>query len=152
MYGKLIRLLTMTSVLLGASVMPSWADASSRLTDFAIQKLNSTFDTVSKAMPTVTKYVLDVTSMNCLVNILQGLVMLIISGIMGYTALRLLKYGEEGYTDNHGFSTIGGVFLSLVCIVSLFISITGIMDFWSWVGIFHPDLYLIHLTIQKVVH
>ena len=138
--------------------MPSWADASSRLTDFAIQKLNSTFDTVSKAMPTVTKYVLDVTSMNCLVNILQGLVMLIISGIMGYTALRLWKYGEEGYTDSHEFSTVshefsmvGGVILGIGCVISLFISITWIMDFWSWVGIFRPDLYLIHLTIQKVV-
>ena len=132
--------------------MPSWADASSRLTDFAIQKLNSTFDTVSKAMPTVTKYVLDVTSMNCLVNILQGLVMLIISGIMGYTALRLWKYGEEGYTDRHEFSMIGGVILGIGCVISLIISVVILIDFWSWVGIFRPDLYLIHLAVQKVVH
>lgn len=130
---------------------PALADAPSnadKITDFAIDKLNAVFDGVSKAMPTVAKYALEVTSINCLIAVIQDFLLLLIPLAFAIVARTCWqnKRAEE-YSDWEIPAIIATV-LAFLCGIGVIINIVG--DMWKFIGIFHPDLYLIHMALQKV--
>jgi hypothetical protein len=118
-----------------------------KLTDFAIDKMQHFFDSLNAAMPKITHAVLTVTQYDCAFNILTGLFLLIVSAIGIKAALYFWgKYQPDEYSA-YDFWAIATFIPSSVALVNSFVFL---LDFWSWVGMFHPDLYLIHVALSKV--
>jgi len=127
--------------------------ASDKIVDFAIGKVNAVIDGAAKAMPKVTEYAMKVTSLDCLVHICIGLACLFAAIGLTYIlyktimlAIRLEEENNEYFIPLFLISGLGGLFTAGVYVNS-FMYLT---NFWKWIGIFYPDLYLIHLAVQKV--
>jgi hypothetical protein len=131
--------------------------ASDKIADFTISKLNSIFDTVSHALPTATKYALEVTSIDCLVTILYGLEFTVLASVTtgfvfwGYRTARRIQL-ENHYDDREVPYIFGAVCGTIIGFILWGVALSSLLNFWAWVGIFHPDLYLIHLAVQKVTN
>lgn len=128
---------------------------------------------ISSSIPYIKAAVLQVTSMNCLYNVLWGgicfAICLILLGVglfylnkctkwatvrngenSEHRALKPNDYGYKTFLDTPicmAFFT--SVALSIEFLVLALISLT---DFWQWTCIYHPDLYLVHLAAQKVLN
>jgi len=126
-----------------------------KLTDFAIGKLNAVFDGVSHTLPTVTKYALEVTSMDCLKVIFLGFFWLLLSGVVSVWTIWFFKKmkaaNNEAQTYDKGLPYVAWALFGVIpLMIPVGVSLAYLLDFWAWVGIFHPDLYLVHMAMVKV--
>lgn len=154
-----LSLLLLPTVAFAADKDHPWGDAANKVTDFAISKMNSLIDATSKALPTVTKYAMEVTSLNCLFSILTGVLLLVAAGILAYLSyfgwrrcFSICKEKGDAYWAGHEvpFGALGGIAGIASCGLAISAG-TQLFDFWSYVCVVHPDLYLIHLAVQKVL-
>lgn len=123
-------------------------DAANKVTDFAIQKVNGLIDAASKALPTATKYAMEVTSLNCLMKFIPLMILIPLFIISSYITYRFWKWfptqRDESACIPIGVFTLFPLGLGIaICAI--------ISDGWNWVCVFRPDLYLIHLAVQKVL-
>lgn len=133
-----------------------------KITDFAINKLNGLFDAVKTAMPTVTKYTLQATQLGCLADLLYGGALFILDlvsiGVFFWVINWFRKKLKDNTIENDAEAPLAIVNFCLALVtggasVILFIaSLSYLLDFWSWICVAHPDAYLIHLAVQKIVH
>lgn len=130
--------------------------AADKITDFALSKIQSVLDTTTKLLPTVTKYVMGVTSMNCLFSILSYFSLLII----GFVVIRTARLWLRLDTDSDGnplpwsrndFTPGFVVQYGIGCILLGFFIIAMFSSIWEFVCVVHPDLYLVHKAVEKVV-
>lgn len=126
-----------------------------KLTDFAIEKMNSAFDTIQKAAPVVTDAVLWVVRVNLLQAIAVSLLLLLISIITFFIwkkfALPPLKEMAKDRFDA-SFARSLMVILLIPSIVLALIGVVRLANVWLWVGLWHPELYLIYETWEKVMN
>lgn len=115
------------------------------------------------SLPYLKASMLQVVSMNCLFNLLYGFVDLGIAVLLfslarsAYRSFLVVEKNNEGRTyydskEEVSSFVIGQFWISLVS--GLLLSIGAffyLLDFWSWIGVFHPDLYLIHRAVDIIV-
>lgn len=128
-----------------------------KLTDFAIATVNKAIDAAAHVLPVATKYVLEVTAINCALDVAQTGVLVVGTGIGLWTwnkyPLKWFKKAieedrSEGLIVGSGLVTILGAIGLLIACISSVVSILGIG--WSVVGMFHPDLYIVHKALERV--
>lgn len=123
--------------------------ASDKITDFAISKIDSLVDTIQKTLPTISKYTLEVTKMDCISN-LVFLVLPPLATLIFFFLFRMFWswHKEETCSD---WEIPAGAFFILMVISSLITVLCILNSFWYFVCISHPDIYLIHLMVQRVL-
>lgn len=131
----------------------------SSLMSYAEQKLDGIIIAAQHALPIVTKYVLEVTSLDAASRLLVGFVWLI-------AAILLLvfipwkrfitwswKVTTSDWFDDAGWpAVIVPAVASIPVLICLDQALGTLLDLWNWVALFRPDLYLVHLAIMKVVN
>lgn len=134
--------------------------SSDKLTDFAIDKMQHFFDGLNANMPRITHAVLTATQIDCVISILTGFAYLAIAfiGFFGMWffikqdlkefKVKLEKYGQYAEYKQQYMSRVL-IFGALMAFFSM-VSCVYLMNGWTWVGMFHPDLYLIHMALSKV--
>lgn len=110
-------------------------------------------DSVNHILPTATKYVLETTSINCLLNVCVAF-FLSFCAVFAWSlffgiGIRHSRHSEDYY--NKGEWNAPSI---IRCIVACFLTAVAIIDqaanMWSYIGIFHPELYLVHQTMSAV--
>lgn len=129
-----------------------WGDAVNKVTDFAIQKMNSLIDATSKALPTVTKYAMQVVSMGCLIDLIYWVLFPIIGAVSINYFIKYIKLAWIGGECHETFIPymLVTVLTGVVSLIAVLVTLVG-LDLWKFVCVIHPDIYLIHLAVQKVL-
>lgn len=123
------------------------AAQASKLEDFAITKLQSMFDAVGKAMPKITEAVLQVTSTDCLLAVIRCQLLLLPAIFAGVVVYVLCRNDHKLDSTEYGASVFFGFIIGLFTIIWIIVSLC---NWWEWVGIFHPDMYLLHKALMTV--
>lgn len=113
---------------------------------------------IQLSIPYVKTSVMQVTSMDCLFSLIQSGILEGISLGFVYFSYRLFKWGvkiqkaADEYDDWCIPIYIAASLIFIISFVAIFVNLCALLDFWTWVGVNHPDLYLIHKAVQLVVH
>lgn len=123
------------------------SDSVDKLTEFATTQLTNLIDATKAAMPQVTKLVLDVSWANALATVVLGSILLVLGLISLTLSFKLWK--KECNTDRNGQNDFPGYGISSVAffIAAAFLFLGtafNLFDVWAWIGLWRPDLYLIH--------
>lgn len=91
---------------------------------------------------------LKVTQINCLSNLLVWGAFII--SFIAFTTILITLITKDLMPDDHETGT--GVFMFFLAgiIASLWGAIAW-SSLWDWIGLFHPDLYLAHQALEKVL-
>lgn len=146
-----LSLLLLPTVAFGADKDHPWGDAANKVTDFAISRMNSLIDATSKALPTVTKYAMEVVSLDCMMGLIHLFWTLPLCIIGWCYMIKLWKWCIKNLDDSGGATALIILIYTLGILALTIINLVTISNGWRWVCIFRPDLYLIHLAIQKVL-
>lgn len=123
---------------------------SDKLTDLAVSKMNTVFDAAQHAIPAISRYTLEVTKIGCIAHLIGVLIPLLIS-----VPLYILFHIFWGFhkKERHGdWELTAGIFFAGFLIAQSMFWILLFSSFWSFICLTHPDLYLIHLVVQKVLN
>lgn len=119
-----------------------------KLADYPVSVLHK----VGDALPKATEYALSVTSLGCEYSLIQSFLCLLFGLILSPIVYLLLakrtRYIEKyGYDDSMWWD-VGSIIVAIgVGVFSLILVLTGIfglVDFWQWTCLYHPDLYMVH--------
>jgi hypothetical protein len=125
-------------------------DLGEKVLTIVADKFNELVSAAEKATPVAINAVLTVVSINVIQNIVGGLVVLIICLVSSryfhiyYGKYKILSYGDR---EMEGVITIASL---AVAVISGLISGIILLNVWNWVGVFHPNLYLVHELVNKV--
>ena len=130
------------------------------LTQFAVGKLNQIFEAANKAIPKATALAVQVTWWDCFQNIMFGFLLLffcIVLASVGFWAFKKFqvpvtkKYRSGGtYSEKDECWFIVIIPTAVLSFLSLLTSLHYLIDGWAWIGLFHPDLYLVHEILKRV--
>lgn len=116
----------------------------------AREQLSGMVEATKEALPHVTEAALNVAWASCLVIILSG-----VGALLGLTVFILLSYllaKQQTLSDKYDFPVFGILSVASGMVsISFFIGMClNLFSFWAWIGLFYPDLYLIHQLIEKI--
>lgn len=123
-----------------------------KLIDFATKNIQDAINAAEKFLPTATKHVLQITSLNCVMNLLPLVYLIPLLVVFFVISWKLfIKIKDTKIYDKEfawflwglGSFVLGGIIITAVLALTL--------NGWNWVCIFRPDLYLVHLAVQKVL-
>lgn len=134
------------------------SESSDKLIDLATTQLTNVIETVKTTTPKITETVLMITSYARLATIVGYVTCLILSvislGIARYSYVRWSLIVEEkgqAWIDDYHISWAIVCAASLILGIILFlVSFISLLDFWTWLGVWHPDLYLAHELVEKL--
>jgi len=143
-FVSLVMSVLVSSSLWALEKVSNTITASDRLIDYGIQKLDGMIAATQKTLTVVTQTLLDVTKYDCLVNIGMGTTLFVFALITLWWTALLFKWKVD---------EVVYFFLGVLPTVILFVSsITYLLDFWLYICVAHPDTYLIHQALEKVVN
>lgn len=126
--------------------------------DLGANYLSQIIEASKAAIPIATQVTLQTTSFTCLVWVITGFIMAVLSGVLGYVSNLLIKeyfkiYSRPGRPweeydgTGHLVGGIIGIGFSLLCLLC---SLIHLLSVWHWVGVWRPDIYLVHEAIIRV--
>jgi len=126
-----------------------------KLTDFALDKMNAAFAAVQHALPTITEAALTVTRINLLQELAWTVSTLLLAGGLFIISYKLFAWGKKIKAADRLNEDYLPVYIvaTIVCGIgtaALIIGFVSLFNVWVWVGLFHPDLYIIHQVLEKV--
>lgn len=87
---------------------------------------------------------------SALSQILYGIGFAIFSGVCFAVVRKLFVFAKRQSDDEIKAVGYGGaVILSIVALISLFITLDYLMDAWPYAGVLHPELWIAH-TLLKI--
>lgn len=108
-------------------------------------------------IPYVKQSVMTVTSMDCLFQIITGFICLGVLIILVIITTKLgswlNKEDKKDYRQQTEYFVLWGicfwvfVFLNLVLFIG---TCVNLLNFWAWIGISHPDLFLMHKAVNLI--
>lgn len=136
------------------------SESSDKLLDLATTQLTNIIETAKNTAPKITETVLMITSYGNLIHVVTYFIVLCLSIPLFFVAkwfyCKWWQIVEEDNKERHYHSErqipyVIGTFGCIGLGVLLFIiGFCNLLDFWSWVGIWHPDLYLSHEILQRL--
>lgn len=136
------------------------SETADRLIDLGSNYLSQIIDAAKAAVPLATNIALQTTSFTCIVSIVTGFVMLVVSSIFGFISYKVALIGvkihskwrdKRDYSAYDGFGhIIASMILAGSSVLCLLCSMLHLLSIWSWVGVWHPDIYLVHEAIVRI--
>jgi len=118
--------------------------------------------TVVHYTPIAWKAAQEVTRLDCLGQIVTGsgcLLFALVCGIAaGWGVSNIVRIERENISRNYSKELPGApykaltVYVSVAGFVACIVASCNLFDWWAWIGIWHPDLFLIHEAMQKALH
>lgn len=131
-----------------------------KITNFALDKIQHLIDTASATLPKATHYALEVVSLQCIWNVSAWILSFVIFVLCLWLCLSSIKKDvqiDESNRAKYGNDRNDNCLYTIVAIVSGVIGVAAFgftvfgFPYWSFIGINHPDLYVVHLALDKVL-
>ena len=127
-----------------------------KITNFALDKIQHLIDAASATLPKATQYALEVVSLQCLISVLDWLVfvpfLLVIGLVVRWLYWKFKDYKAEDHWDDGRWGYGVPAIILFVVWVGVFIAFLCTIPYWSFIGINHPDLYMVHIAMDKILN
>lgn len=139
-----MALLFVCTPIMAQTEPPPDPSAADRVVDYAIEKLDATFDAIEQATPAITEAALMVTRIELASHLAGGVLGLIVLLICVTLCSRVWHrcWGPDP-------KAIDGVnIVAMITCVPAFLFSLSLLNVWNWVGLWYPELYLIRKAVE----